>query len=245
MSNLLLSQSIAKINPYKFWVLLCVFSSTHAAVYRRENSSDQDSSPAALFATAIPEDNWSALTPISTELLEDRPAADLLKTCPKDEFQCHGDKRCIPQRWRCDKEADCEDASDESDCDTDTFQLCQNDQFKCHGKDQCIPLLWRCNGRKDCEDDSDEKNCTPTSTVSCEFHCEREDLCIPQRWRCDGVWDCTPYGSDEENCTSGPLNRCQRDQFMCRKDGICIPESWRCDGVTYCRDGSDESNCSQ
>jgi len=34
-------------------------------------------------------------------------------SCSDEEFRCVGDSRCIPLRWRCDGEKDCEDKSDE------------------------------------------------------------------------------------------------------------------------------------
>lgn len=40
------------------------------------------------------------------------------KTCSSDELMCgpkgQGTGQCIPQRWACDGEADCDDGSDES-----------------------------------------------------------------------------------------------------------------------------------
>ncbi|TSL89902.1 Prolow-density lipoprotein receptor-related protein 1 [Bagarius yarrelli] len=33
--------------------------------------------------------------------------------CGEAEFRCHGDGSCVPRRWRCDGDVDCEDGSDE------------------------------------------------------------------------------------------------------------------------------------
>ncbi len=35
-------------------------------------------------------------------------------TCSSAEFRCESDARCIPARWQCDGENDCDDKSDES-----------------------------------------------------------------------------------------------------------------------------------
>lgn len=37
---------------------------------------------------------------------------------------------------------------------------------------------------------------------------------------------------------------CMPEEFACLDDGTCIPKSLVCDGRPYCRDGSDENNCS-
>ncbi|GFY53992.1 hypothetical protein TNIN_335131 [Trichonephila inaurata madagascariensis] len=87
--------------------------SAHVIVYG--DVKDQGPILVTLNATEVPEDNWSAGTPKSTNLTEDQPATDL-RSCQNDEFQCYGDFRCIPLTWRCDKEADCKDASDERYC---------------------------------------------------------------------------------------------------------------------------------
>lgn len=37
------------------------------------------------------------------------------RNCTSDEFQCDGDS-CILKSWRCDKEHDCKDGTDEANC---------------------------------------------------------------------------------------------------------------------------------
>lgn len=36
--------------------------------------------------------------------------------CSGEEFHCRTDGTCIPERWRCDGDKDCEDGSDETNC---------------------------------------------------------------------------------------------------------------------------------
>lgn len=36
--------------------------------------------------------------------------------CSGEEFHCRADGTCIPERWRCDGDKDCEDGSDETNC---------------------------------------------------------------------------------------------------------------------------------
>lgn len=60
--------------------------------------------------------------------------------------------RCINKQWRCDREDDCGDESDERACPRPS---CSQQQFLC-GSKQCIEKIWRCDGQKDCADASDE-----------------------------------------------------------------------------------------
>lgn len=43
--------------------------------------------------------------------------------CGAEEFHCVTDGTCIPERWRCDGDKDCEDGDDEKDCEG-TRRMC-------------------------------------------------------------------------------------------------------------------------
>ncbi|XP_017851563.1 basement membrane-specific heparan sulfate proteoglycan core protein isoform X4 [Drosophila busckii] len=74
--------------------------------------------------------------------------------CAEDQFRCrNGD--CVSQDAVCNGYAECQDASDEADCD---LMTCQAHQFRCRNG-QCVSATLRCNGQTDCQDSSDEMNC--------------------------------------------------------------------------------------
>lgn len=76
----------------------------------------------------------------------------ILFSCTNDEFQCLDDS-CISLAFKCDGEQDCEDNSDEMNCD---FPLpnCPEGEFKCKGLlggmggpgGRCILQRFRCDG---------------------------------------------------------------------------------------------------
>lgn len=72
------------------------------------------------------------------------------KDCPDNKFRCD-DGSCITATWRCDRDGDCDDGSDEVNC---TYS-CRTDQFKCM-QGECIPGTWQCDLTPDCPDGSDE-----------------------------------------------------------------------------------------
>jgi hypothetical protein len=43
--------------------------------------------------------------------------------CSGEEFHCVVDGTCIPERWRCDADKDCDDGTDESGCEG-TKRMC-------------------------------------------------------------------------------------------------------------------------
>ncbi|XP_063419022.1 very low-density lipoprotein receptor-like [Mytilus trossulus] len=165
------------------------------------------------------------------------------KTCSSDQFKCYSGQ-CILMKWKCDGQRDCNDGTDESDCNAST---CNAEQFNCtNGK--CIDIDWRCDGDYDCSDYSDEERCEPVpakSTVrrqngkaktcsSDQFKCD-SGQCIITKWKCDGQKDCYD-GTDELECNE---TLCRQDEFRCN-NGICITKGWRCDGTKDCMEGEDE-----
>lgn len=157
-------------------------------------------------------------------------------SCAKNEFRC-GNGRCIPARWQCDNEKDCNDGSDE-DPHLCQQKVCGADEFTCRAAPgECVPLTWMCDDNPDCSDGSDEKSCNETCR-SDEFTCGN-GKCIQKKWICDTDDDCGD-NSDEENC---PTITCKKDtEFQCT-DRYCISSNWRCDGDSDCANGKDEQGC--
>lgn len=63
-------------------------------------------------------------------------------------------KRCIPPDWKCDGHVDCQDQSDESECDA-----CGPGAIYC-GEKRCMSQKNVCDGLIDCPYGQDERNCS-------------------------------------------------------------------------------------
>ncbi|KAG7267553.1 LOW QUALITY PROTEIN: hypothetical protein CRUP_037860 [Coryphaenoides rupestris] len=121
---------------------------------------------------------------------------------------CNG--QCVPKRWHCDGEPDCEDSSDESS-EICHMRTCRVNEFSC-GANQCIPVFWKCDGERDCDKGDDELNCSncaylragPLQFTQCsgpeKFRC-RSGECIEMSKVCNKARDC-PDWSDE------PISEC-------------------------------------
>lgn len=57
------------------------------------------------------------------------------RNCTSDEFQCDGDS-CILKSWRCDKEHDCKDGTDEANCSEYTCTIVHLCHFVFYGTKQ-------------------------------------------------------------------------------------------------------------
>lgn len=111
-------------------------------------------------------------------------------TCSSDQFSCAGGSvPCIPMVWRCDKNPECEDGSDEQNCPT-----CKPEQFRCMNG-ECINHKHMCEGSVFCSDGSE---------ICCkedEFLCPATKECIKMIAVCDGVQNCADgYDEKRKNC---------------------------------------------
>ncbi|XP_040274841.1 atrial natriuretic peptide-converting enzyme [Bufo bufo] len=119
-----------------------------------------------------------------------------VEECSPSHFKCLSG-RCILASRRCDGEADCEDDSDEANCDCTERGL-----WQCPGNKMCIKHSMICDGFPDCIDELEEKNCS--SCTQDELECANHECVSGDRW-CDGRVDCTD-SSDEWNCVTASNN---------------------------------------
>ncbi|CAB4061164.1 LRP2 [Lepeophtheirus salmonis] len=146
------------------------------------------------------------------------------------EFRCASGEKCIAQYQKCNHREECEDGSDEKDCN---FPPCHSGQFRCQNH-LCIPARWRCDGYRDCTDGTDEFNCTAIACPENKFNCPKGDSdlspkCIDKSKLCDGHADCDD-GADERTACSKSLCDSLFCEFDCKSSlegGICSCPSGR------------------
>ena len=79
--------------------------------------------------------------------------------CGAGKYQCPNNGLCLPEKFKCDGENDCDpldNDSDESQCDNIT---CPGSKFKCNSTQICISSNDKCDGDDDCGDGTDELGC--------------------------------------------------------------------------------------
>lgn len=139
--------------------------------------------------------------------------------CSAQEFPCIVSEQCIPASGRCDGTPQCNDGTDEMNCEG-----CGSGYFHCLKSNQCVPLNERCDVRKfnvfeiyfsfqgvpQCLHGEDELLC---KVVNERFYiCENRLDQVPIAQVCDNIENC-PDGSDEKYCnqaavaphSSGPI----------------------------------------
>ncbi|ESO92116.1 hypothetical protein LOTGIDRAFT_175728 [Lottia gigantea] len=155
-------------------------------------------------------------------------------SCPSGLYECRN-RRCIPQSYKCDRDNDCLDNSDEDDCPTAT-PTCYSGRFRCNNG-RCIFHGWVCDGDDDCGDNSDEAQsltCAPPpfSCPSGEWECPGTRVCINITSVCDGSIDC-PQGHDESPvCNS---ESCRLENGGCSHRCIQTPRGAEC----FCPEGQE------
>jgi len=87
------------------------------------------------------------------------------RECPSGYTKCDDGLQCIRSAAICDGSTQCQDKSDESQCDQTMLECGLSNQFSCDGRCKSKSLL--CDGTYDCQSAVDETGCNYNDVKSC------------------------------------------------------------------------------
>ncbi|XP_037535815.1 low-density lipoprotein receptor-related protein 1 [Nematolebias whitei] len=156
----------------------------------------------------------------SLEAVSPARAVDAQKSCSPKQFVCKDGVTCISKGWRCDREKDCPDGSDEEPdvCPHSTVSRCPPNEYQCGGTELCIHMSKLCNGVPDCTNGWDEgahcreyrsncsikgcqENCTATP-LGPVCYCKNGFKISSDGKTCKDFDECSVYGTCSQTCTN-------------------------------------------
>ncbi|XP_017781082.1 PREDICTED: serine protease nudel-like isoform X2 [Nicrophorus vespilloides] len=126
--------------------------------------------------------------------------------CSNFTYKCD-DGQCLPVTARCNQLVDCNDGSDEKNCNCADYLRSQ------------FLLRKICDGIVDCWDYSDENQCE--WCLPNQYVCGNSKVCINRTSICDGIRDC-PHGDDERQCVTVAPSLNAADEFPYHSEGYLM-----------------------